>query len=48
MPLGLLAPDLVEAILAGRQPHDLTTTRLKRIGDLPLLWTEQRRLLGFT
>ena len=47
VPLGLLAPDLVDAILAGRQPVGLTATRLKRLGDLPLLWTEQRCLLGF-
>jgi hypothetical protein len=43
--LGFLAPDIVEAILAGRQPVELTVSRLKRIGDLPVSWAEQRRLL---
>ncbi len=47
LPLGLLAPDIVEAILAGRQPVELTARRLKRIRDLPLSWAEQRRVLGF-
>ena len=43
----MLAPDIVEAILAGRQPVELTVSRLKRIGDLPVSWAEQRQLLGF-
>ncbi len=47
IPLALLAPDIVEAILAGRQPVELTVSRLKRIGDLPVSWAGQRRLLGF-
>ncbi len=46
LPLAYLAPDIVEAILQGRQPVELTVLRLKRIG-LPLSWAEQRRLLGF-
>ena len=48
LPLGLLAPDIVEAILAGRQPIELTAKRLKRTRDLPVSWAEQRRVLGFT
>ena len=48
LPLALLAPDIVEAILSGRQPIDLTATRLKRIPNLPLAWAAQRQLLGFT
>ena len=47
LPIGLLAPDIVEAILAGRQPPELTAFRLKRLRDLPISWDEQRRLLGF-
>jgi DNA invertase Pin-like site-specific DNA recombinase len=47
LPLGLLAPDIIEAILAGRQPIEMTATRLKRIRDLPVSWAEQRRILGF-
>jgi DNA invertase Pin-like site-specific DNA recombinase len=43
--LAFLSPHLVEAILQGRQPVELTATRLTEI-DLPLDWTEQRRLLA--
>ena len=46
LPLAYLAPDIVEAILQGRQPVELTVLRLKRT-HLPLSWVEQRRLLGF-
>jgi hypothetical protein len=42
-----LAPDIVEAVLAGRQPVELTARRLHRIGTLPTEWDCQRRLLGF-
>jgi len=43
--LAFLSPELVEAILQGRQPLELTATRLTEL-DLPLDWTEQRRLLA--
>ncbi len=46
--LAFLAPDIVEAILAGRQPVELTARRLRHIGALPLDWERQRRLLGLT
>ena len=39
-------PDLVEAILDGTQPVALTPERLKRARELPLLWEEQRAMLG--
>ncbi len=45
--LAFLAPDIVEAILAGRQPIELTAGRLRRIGTLPLEWHRQRHILGF-
>ena len=45
IPLAFLAPDIVEAILDGRQPINLTVSRLKRIGDLPVSWQEQRKVL---
>lgn len=40
-----LAPDIVDAILEGRQPVDLTVQKLLR--GFPLGWAEQRRCLGF-
>jgi DNA invertase Pin-like site-specific DNA recombinase len=42
--LAFLSPQLVEAILQGRQPVELTATRLTEL-DLPLDWAEQHRLL---
>ncbi len=46
LPLAYLAPDIVETILQGRQPVELTVLRLKRT-RLPPSWVEQRCLLGF-
>jgi hypothetical protein len=40
-----LAPDIVEAILEGRQPAGMTLDRM--LDDLPLDWDKQRRALGF-
>ena len=46
--LTLLAPDIVEAILDGRQPRHLNLHTLRGRQDLlPRDWGEQRRLLGF-
>jgi site-specific DNA recombinase len=45
--LGWLAPDIVTAILEGRQPKVLTATRLFRMAGIPNDWEEQRRMLGF-
>ena len=42
----LLAPDIVEAILAGRQPRDLNFEKLCQ--RIPLSWVEQREQLGFS
>jgi len=42
--LAFLSPRLVKAILQGRQPVELTATRLTEL-DLPLDWAEQHRLL---
>ena len=47
LPLAFLAPDIVEAILDGRQPTELTAARLKRMRDVPLDWQQQRAYLGF-
>src|SRR5438067_88728 len=43
--LAFLSPQLIEAILQGRQPVALTATRLTGL-DLPLDWTEQHKLLA--
>ena len=43
--LAFLSPELVEATLQGRQPVELTATRLAEL-DLPLDWTDQRSLLA--
>ena len=43
--LAFLSPQLVDAILQGRQPAALTATRLTEL-DLPLDWTEQQKLLA--
>ncbi len=47
LPLAFLAPDTVQAILAGKQPPELTAERLKRLRFLPHGWQEQRESLGF-
>ena len=43
--LAFLAPDLQRAILEGRQPRPMTLARLID-SDIPLLWSEQRRLFA--
>ena len=42
--LAFLAPDIVEAAVAGRLPRGIGMTRLT---DLPPNWTHQWSLLGF-
>ncbi len=42
--LTLLAPDIVEAILAGRQPEGLKLADL--LEPFPVAWAEQRREFG--
>jgi site-specific DNA recombinase len=46
--LGFLSPQIVEAIINGRQPPDLTVIALSRLIDLPLLWRSQGQALGIT
>jgi site-specific DNA recombinase len=45
--LSYLAPDIIQAILDGRQPRDLTADKLLAHSRLPLTWHQQRRVLGF-
>jgi len=42
--LSCLAPDIVMAVLAGKQPSSLTASRLRSV-ELPIAWDEQRALL---
>jgi hypothetical protein len=41
----LLAPDIIESILEGRQPHDLNFAKLCE--HVPSSWVEQRERFGF-
>ena len=45
--LSFLAPDIIAAILKGRQPASLTRQKLARTIDLPMDWDSQRLALGF-
>ena len=43
-----LAPDIIRAILAGRQPRHLNLHAMRgRQGEVPLDWGEQRGMFGF-
>ena len=46
LPLACLSPDIIEAILHGHQPANLTLERLKRLPDLPLEWCKQQQVLA--
>ena len=45
--LAFLAPDIVAAILAGKQPAGLTANKLMADTRLPFDWRDQRAALGF-
>lgn len=45
--LAFLAPDIITAILEGRQPPSLTPRRLMKHAAIPLDWRGQRKALGF-
>jgi hypothetical protein len=47
LPLACLAPTIVEAILAGRHPVDLTAQDLITLPDLPIEWSGQKAALEF-
>ena len=43
-----LAPDIIIAIINGKNPPQLTAKKLMRLtAHIPVDWTEQRKLLGF-
>ena len=46
LPLTCIAPDVIEAILDGRQPKGLRLAEL--LGNGPLIWNAQRERLGFS
>jgi len=46
LPLAFLAPSIIEAIVAGKYPVELTADALIKRIDPPLDWQQQRRLLG--
>ncbi|HEX7894884.1 MAG TPA: hypothetical protein VF447_11885, partial [Terriglobales bacterium] len=43
--LAFVAPDIIEALIAGRLPRGIGITRLT---DLPPSWAKQRRILGIS
>lgn len=43
-----LAPDIISAILDGKQPAQLTARHLLRCADIPMEWQQQRSFLGFS
>lgn len=45
--IAYLAPDILTAILEGRQPRGFTRTQLMKVKNIPLDWPGQRALLGF-
>jgi hypothetical protein len=46
--LAFLSPRIVEAIVAGRQPPELTAKALTERIELPLLWSDQERSVGMS
>ena len=45
--IAYMAPDIIEAIVEGRQPPELTANTLVRLKNLPIDWPGQREALGF-
>jgi DNA invertase Pin-like site-specific DNA recombinase len=45
--IAYLAPDIIETIIEGRQPPELTANKLVRLKNLPISWADQREYLGF-
>lgn len=46
LPLTFMSPRIIESILAGQQPADLSVRHLVRNIELPIAWADQGRLLG--
>jgi hypothetical protein len=45
LPLAFLSPRIVDRILVGTQPVNLTAQTLSRIADLPVSWQQQEHRL---
>lgn len=45
--IAYLEPDIIEAIIEGRQSPELTANKLVRLKNLPIDWPGQREALGF-
>lgn len=45
--IAYLAPDIIAAVLDGTQPRMLNARGLLRVAEVPLSWSDQRRMLGF-
>jgi len=37
---------IIEAIINGKQPSDLTSVKLNHAGNLPIDWSQQNEMLG--
>ncbi|MCO5157510.1 MAG: recombinase family protein [Aquamicrobium sp.] len=46
LPLAFLSPRIVEAVLTGQQPADLSVRHLARNIELPIAWADQSKVLG--
>ena len=47
LPLAFLAPDIVEAMVVGSQPTELSAEALRRASPVPRRWEAQHELFGF-
>ncbi|AWC21317.1 DNA-invertase hin [Aminobacter sp. MSH1] len=46
LPLAFLSPSILDAILSGRQPANLSARALTRLVDIPPAWSDQAHALG--
>ncbi|MXO61325.1 hypothetical protein GRI89_17415 [Altererythrobacter salegens] len=45
MRLSFLAPEIIEAIIAGKVPTSISAKALMGLHDLPIEWSRQQRVL---
>jgi hypothetical protein len=46
LPLAFLSAQIVDAVLTGQQPVDLSVQHLTRNIELPVIWADHARTLG--